>query len=502
MNQALPSNNSLLWSAPAYLAGVMSAAGAAGFVLCAVRMARGLWAYSYMRQAFALLLWSAVLALAAGVLRRKGPPAWLWAAGMVAVCAACLAAYSGLCIRQILDASWPGLLHWATPVLLAMGSVAGALLVMRAAGLRCDSVLAGCLLLLTGLSVVLLGRIGAEITAAGRQDVLNSLALRQAGWIAAGSVAMLATAQWATPRRQARIARRKNLLPIAAAALLAATWFFGPMINGRRLWLVLGGLSVQTVELVKAMMVLFAAGYFAVELPQLNGRAGSRFISTGRSAGPLLLMMALPLAALVIMRDFGPTVLLLGFMLGIYFLATGQIRLPFAATGAVAGLGWLGLILGWPPVLEARFRALMEPFSSCEQLSRGIWSIAAGGVWGSGLGMGRPQTVPLAYSDFVFAAWCEETGLLGGLALLAVFALLSGWMLVSASRLRPLPRLAVGGIGLLLALQAVLVMGGVSGLIPLAGLTLPFVSYGGSSIVVNMALMGLALRMTGHAEQD
>ena len=187
-----------------------------------------------------------------------------------------------------------------------------------------------------------------------------------------------------------RIARRKLLLPIAAALLLAATWLFGPMINGRRLWLVMGGLSIQTVELVKAMMVLFAAGYFAVELPQLSGGPGSKFVSTSRSAGPMLLMMALPLAALVVMRDFGPTLLLLGFMIGIYFLATGQIRLPFTSVTAAASLGWLGLIMGWPPVLEARVRALLEPFSACEQLSRGIWSIAAGGLWGSGLGMGRP----------------------------------------------------------------------------------------------------------------
>ncbi len=502
MNQALPRQQSMLWSAPAYMAGIMSAAGTAGFVVCAVRMANGLWAYSDMRQAFALLLWSAVLALAAGGLRRKGPPAWLWTAGLAAVCGACLAAYSGLCIRQILEASWQGLLQWATPVLLAMGSVAGALLVLRAAGVRSDSILAGCLMLLSGLSVVLLGRIGAEITAAGRQDVLATLALRQAGWIAAGSVAMMATALWTTPRRQVRIARRKLLLPIAAALLLAATWLFGPMINGRRLWLVMGGLSIQTVEVVKAMMVLFAAGYFAVELPQLSGGPGSKFVSTSRSAGPMLLMMALPLAALVVMRDFGPTLLLLGFMIGIYFLATGQIRLPFASVAAAASLGWLGLVMGWPPVLEARVRALLEPFSACEQLSRGIWSIAAGGLWGSGLGMGRPQTVPLAYSDFVFAAWCEETGLVGGLALLAVFALLCGRLLVSGSRLRPLARLTVAGIGLLLALQAVLVMGGVSGLIPLAGLTLPFVSYGGSSMVVNMALIGLVLRMLSDARRD
>jgi cell division protein FtsW (lipid II flippase) len=367
-------------------------------------------------------------------------------------------------------------------------------------GLGRDGVLLAGATALVCLGLTVLGRVAAEYTGAGRAEVLAHLAPRHLAWFGVGLAGMVAGAWLGRPRRLARLARKKYLLPLAAAGLLVLTWLVGPEINRRRLWLVLGPFTLQTVELAKVLVVLFAAGYFADEYPfLLERRRAVGLEGLTAAAGPFAVMLGLPLLALFVQRDFGPAVLLGLFFLAMVYLATGAGWLPAAGLGLVVLAGAAGYHLGVPAMLQARVEAWLEPFHTSEQLARGLWSIAAGGLWGSGWGLGHPHSVPLAYSDFVFAALAEETGLVGGTAALALTAVLVIRCLVVAGRSRAAQaRLAAAGVGVMQGLQTLLVTAGVTGLIPLAGLTLPLVSHGGSSLVVNLTLLGLAMGAAGR----
>jgi peptidoglycan glycosyltransferase len=335
------------------------------------------------------------------------------------------------------------------------------------------------------------------MSAVGRREILSYLAWRHAAWFGVGLAAMAGTALLASPRRLARLARKKYLLPVGAAGLLVVTWLVGPEINGRRLWLVVGQMSLQTVEAVKLLMVLFVASYFSYEHPQvINGRPMGRRPGGLSVVGPYTLMHGLPLLALAVQKDFGPAVLIYAFFLVMLYLAAGSRWLVFGGLVAMVAAGAVGYWLHLPRMLHFRVRAWLDPFEASEHLTRGLWSLADGGLWGTGGGGGSPQTVPLSYSDFAFVSLAEELGFLGGAAVVTLFLLLAWRGMVLAARCRdPQDRLLAAGITVMITLQAVLVLGGVTGLIPLAGLTLPFVSHGGSSLVVNMIMAGLLIRI-------
>ncbi len=448
-----------------------------------------------------LLVWWSLAALLAGRLGRERVGGWPLLLALLAGAGAHFLLWKGLALRGVVDADAHGLLRLGWPLAGAAVLAAAAWLVMGLLGLPRDGVLLVGAVGLFCLGLAILGRIGAEYTGSGRREVLAFLAQRHLAWFGLGLAAMIGAVALATPRRLARLGRKKYLLALTAAGLLLLTWLAGPEINQRRLWLTLGPVTLQTVELAKLLLVLFAAGYFADEYPfLLERRRPVKAIRLVGAAGPFAVMLGLPLLALFIQRDLGPAVLLGLFFLAMVYLGTGAWWLSLSGLGLAALAGGLGWRLGMPAMLCARVEAWLDPFHTSEQLSRGLWSIAAGGLWGSGWGLGRPHTVPLSYSDFVFAALAEETGLMGAAALLALAGVLVARLFVSAGRSsQAQARLAAAGVGILLGLQTFLVTAGVCGLIPLAGLTLPLVSHGGSSLVVNLALLGLAMGATGRA---
>ena len=456
---------------------------------------------SPINRSILLLLWALAVGLAAAQLSGKQGLGCLLLVGLTAV-GAHGAAWLGLFTRNAVGDQWADLAFFVYPALAACGLTTIALALLRYFQIRIDPILAGVPLILFSLGLTLLRRIGVEYEGMGRQEVVSLLAERQLLWFALGLGAMVICARLATPRRLSRLIRRRYLLPLVAAALILITWQFGPEINQRRLWLTLGPLNFQTVELIKILMVLFAAGYFSADYRRIMGGAFSA--GGGRLwevMGPYAMMLGLPVLALIVQRDFGPAVLFLCFFNFMAFVATGSWLLPVISLLLGLGLGFVGYETETPLTLFTRISAWLDPFATSEQLTRGLWGIAAGGAWGVGWGGGRPHTIPLSYSDFAFGAICEELGLVGALAVIALVGLLiwRGALLVRSANN---PQSAFLGLGLvaMLVIQALLVMGGVSGLIPLAGLTFPFVSLGGSSLVSNMAMVGILMRVADDTD--
>ncbi|MGD9125205.1 MAG: FtsW/RodA/SpoVE family cell cycle protein, partial [Desulfarculaceae bacterium] len=407
-----------------------------------------------------------------------------------------LLAWLGLSSREVVGSGWTSLASYIYTAPVAAGIALGALWLFGRQILRLDPVLIAAPLAFYALGLAMLQRLGAEYQGAGREEVLSVLALRHLIWFVGGLGGMLAAYKLVTHRRLARLSRKKYLLPLLAAGMILLTWQASPEINGRRLWLTLGPLSIQTVEIVKVLVVLFAAGYFSSEFPHLaqgGTLCGSRHL--WQVIGPWAFMFGLPLLALIIQNDFGPAVLLFFFFLMVSYFASGSRLIPWLGMGLVIAATLAGYHYRYPLVLFQRVEAWLAPFEVSEHLTRGLWSIASGGMWGTGWGMGQPHTVPLAYSDFIFSGLCEELGFGGILAFLGLWAVfVHRGIHLARQAIDPQAKVLASGIVLILSLQALLVMGGVSGLIPLMGLTLPFVSHGGTSLVVNFVLLGILMR--------
>jgi cell division protein FtsW (lipid II flippase) len=325
---------------------------------------------------------------------------------------------------------------------------------------------------------------------------------------------------------------RRQAVPISliGLGLLVATAFFGVVDeSGARLSLKLGPLpAVQTSEIIKLALVIFLAWYIEKEGEEAEGRA--RPLSWLRVPGiryfiPGLLFVSLATLALVKMSDFG-AILILGclFIALLYVGFQSRIFLTVAAIGL--GLSLLvGLILAFtwevPAVIHYRLAAFLNPWSTEQlvvggqatgltvaegpgyQIQQAIYALIAGGLSGSGLGFGLPNNIPLAHSDFIFAAILEELGVVVGLALLGFYVILLLRILRVAIMLPPgqvFERLLVVGIGIHLFTQVLVMAGGSLNLLPLTGVTLPFLSQGGVALMINLAEIGLVLGLAQRLE--
>ncbi len=320
-------------------------------------------------------------------------------------------------------------------------------------------------------------------------------------------VAMLAIAGRRDRLRWLR--RFKYTWLIAALALLLVSLAFGvnPSGAGARLWLNLGSFFVQPSELLRLLMIAFLAAYFAEratrggELPP-EAQPASPF--NRRSLAPTLAMGFIALAMLAIQQDLGAASLLVITFAFMLYLATGDARLPL---GLAVGLG-VAAIAGY--FLSARVAQRLsiwlnpwaDPQGSAFQIVQSLIALASGGLLGQGINQGRPGYVPAVHTDFPFVMLGEELGLAGALAVLAGFAalILRAWRigLRSGDRYR---LLLAGGIAAALAAQVFVIVGGNIGLLPLTGVTLPFISYGGTSLVVSYFMIGLLIRLSADAAE-
>lgn len=331
--------------------------------------------------------------------------------------------------------------------------------------------------------------------------VLPAMADRQSLWLILGTAALLAVV-WVSPLLH-WLRRYRYTLLLASLLLLVATIRFGTNPSGAEgaptLWIGFGGLYGQPSELLKIMLVTFLASYLAAQYPALRTDR-RRAVLSPRLLGPLLLMWGLAVVVLVWQRDLGAAVLVFAVFITLLYIASGLTWM--LAVGALLVLAAGAAAYAAFDVVRLRVDIWLNPWPEATdrayQIVQSLMAFAAGGTIGQGIGQGAPGFVPVAHSDFVFAALAEEWGLLGVVVLLALFAtyVLRGMRAGAARADSPFRVLLATGLGLLIGIQALLIMGGVLKLIPLTGVTLPFVSYGGSSLVTSFIITGLLLRLS------
>lgn len=357
---------------------------------------------------------------------------------------------------------------------------------------------------LTGFGLIVLYRLAPDIARIQANSSLRLLALRQFLWIGVGYAALAAVILFVGERQLENLGRRKYLFVVAGALLIVATGLFGVELNGRRLWLKIGPLTLQTVEIVKMLMVFFVAAYFHHEGRYVATRrvAGVEFPGL-RSIGPFLVMALLAVLPVFFQKDLGPTLLLALTFIAMFYVGTGLWSVPVFGSALFASLAALAYAAGTPSIIRTRIDMWVSPFTHGEAIVSSLWAISSGGLFGLGLGRGLPAYIPVVQSDFNFAAICEETGFAGAVAVVAVYALIlyRGYRIAVAAR-STYRRLLAAGLMTLFALQAVMILYGVSGMMPMTGITLPFISYGGTSLVVSFVLVGLMLRISAREGTD
>jgi cell division protein FtsW (lipid II flippase) len=336
------------------------------------------------------------------------------------------------------------------------------------------------------------------------------LARDQSVWIVVGLAGFLALIFLVRDHR--KLENYKYLLGLSAVGLLLVTMVAGTTVNGAKLWLRLGGVQVQPGECAKLLLVIFLAGYLR-EKREVLTFAHRRVLGLGIPAakhfGPLLLMAFAALGVLGIMNDLGTALLLYGIFLAMLYVATGRHAYTVTGLGLFAAGSWF--VYHSIAHVRERFTVWLNPWATPHttgyQIVQSVESIADGGVFGTGLGksfqlIGSPPhpVIPAAQTDGIYAVWSDETGLAGAAALLLVYLLFTyrGFKIASVAD-DGFSKLLAAGLTFAFSLQAFLIVGGVTRLIPLTGITLPFVSYGGSSIVSNFLLLGLLLMVSDRA---
>jgi peptidoglycan glycosyltransferase len=352
--------------------------------------------------------------------------------------------------------------------------------------------------LLSGWGILLIDRLAANFLA------------RQVLWLAIGTTVLLAVSIIPASLRPLR--RYRYTLLIAGLLLLALTLVFGinPSGDGAALWLPLpipytGPIYFfQPSELLKLLLIIFLASYFADHQALLRLSRQRTIRGALSYLAPLLVMWGFCMILLVWQRDLGAAALFFIVFLTLLYMATGDRRYVIIGIFLLIVAGFFAYYFF--DVVTLRVDAWWNPWPDAldraYQIVQSLYAIASGGLIGQGIGQGSPYYIPVVHSDFVFAAVAEEWGLIGALGLVAVFMLLAhrGMRLAMLSQ-RPFRSFLVAGITLLFSIQALLIMGGVTKLLPLTGVTLPFISYGGSSFLVSSIMLGLMLYISGDITQ-
>ncbi len=402
--------------------------------------------------------------------------------GLLGILAAVAVAFPWLRVRvgEPPSAFW---VAWAVGMILAQGFV-----VLR----RGDPLLLPAAAGLSALGQVLLDRLGPQ-----------GLISRQSLWLLLGLGLLWVVLTVVRP--VARLDRWRYTLAAAALGLVVLTFPFGAGA-GARLWLDLGLFFIQPVEPLKLALALTLAGYLAERRELLyyaRRHLGPLVLPATAYLVPLGLVTGLALLLLFAQRDLGSALLVLGVAVGSLYAAAP--RLAHLILGLVpAGIAAVGGYL-FNPVVRERVQVWLNPWADPEgrgfQVTQALFALAAGGAGGTGLGLGRPDLVPAVRTDFVFVALGEELGFLGVAAAVGLYlVLLSRCFRLALLARSEYNRLLAVTLGLTLGVQTLTILAGTVRLMPLTGLTVPFISYGGSSLVVNYAILGLLAALSVEEE--
>ena len=395
------------------------------------------------------------------------------------------------------------IVYWAPLALFALGLH----VLLRLKASNADPIILPVAVLLNGLGLAMIYRLDLAEIAGGGQDLF---AFKQVIWtciaMACAAAVILYIPSHLFLRRYVYVSMAIGIVLL----LLPMVPILGKNINGAQLWIGIGPFTFQPGELAKIALTIFFAGYLVTRRDSLSvvGRKILGIhIPQARELGPILMIWVASLGVLVLQRDLGTSLLYFGLFLVMIYTATGRpiyviVGLGMFATGALVASRVMDYVAG-------RFDSWLNPFDNAHyeavggsyQLVQGIFGLSHGGLLGTGLGGGVPQLVPLAESDFIIASIGEELGLAG------LFAVLSLYLLLVARGLRigfkhkdDFSKLLATGLAFVVALQTFIVIGGVTRVVPLTGLTTPLLAAGGSSLLANWIIVALLLRISDSAD--
>jgi cell division protein FtsW (lipid II flippase) len=371
-----------------------------------------------------------------------------------------------------------------------------------------DPILLPLIFFLSGLGLVLTTRLAPP-----------AFVLRQQFWLVIATILLLLVTL--VPKNLNWLRRYKYTWLISGLLLLAATLVFGvnPSGFGARLWLQVGNIYFQPSEPLKLLMIVFLAAYLADrrrQLIEVKAYIGRVAMPHPSYFGPMLLMWGFSIVLLIWQRDLGAALLFFGTFLGMLYVATSERSYIWVGTLLLIVAVVIGYYLF--DVVRLRVDAFLNPWLDPSgrsfQIVQSLLAFASGGFLGQGLGQGLPTAIPVVHTDFVFAAIGEEYGLWGAVGVLLCFASLVSRAFRLALRARSgFEQLLAAGIGTMFGLQTIVITAGTLKLMPLTGVTLPFVSYGGSSLVTSFVMVGILLfiansqlvrpasRLTPHASR-
>jgi cell division protein FtsW (lipid II flippase) len=378
-------------------------------------------------------------------------------------------------------------------------------------GRRMDEVLFPAAALLAGISLLMMQRLPQDLVTqavGGKQLGLGAL---QLAWVLFGFGLLAATALLV--RSDGWLRRYKYTWAAAGIALLLLVFVFGDVTGGARLTLRIGPVSGQPSELLKVILVVFLAGYLAENrkvLAEASTRMGPLRLPPLPYLLPMLAMWGIALAIVIVQSDLGAALLYFLVFLSLVYVATR--RTSYVILGlflfAAGGFALYELV----PRVQERIDIWLNPWADAQgagyQVIRGLYAYGRGGILGTGIGAGLPQvgtipSIPAIHTDFIFAGIAEEMGMLGALALLALYVVIAerGFR-IAALAVDDFRALLATGLTLVIVVQAAIIAGGNLRVVPLTGITLPLVSYGGSSLLVNGAVIGLLLALSDRGAEQ
>ena len=373
---------------------------------------------------------------------------------------------------------------------IVVGLLLAAHLVVRRVAPAADGLLVPLAAFLNGLGYVIIARLDP------------GLADSQSAWTAIGLIAFTITLVAMPDVRPLERYRYSLALLGVVLLLLPLIPKLGVNINGARIWLRVGPFSIQPGEFAKIVLAAFLAGYLVEKrevLTVATRKLGPLNVPDVKHFGPLALAWGVALIVMVAERDLGSSLLFFTLFLVMVYAATG--RTAYVITGlSLFAAGSFGAHRYFDHV-QRRVDVWIDPFADPKgagfQIVEAAFALADGGVTGTGLGLGTPGKIPFAPTDMIFAAIGEELGLLGGTAILAAFLLFVGaGFRVALQAKSTFEKLLAAGLTALIGFQAFVIIGGVLRVLPLTGVTLPFVSYGGSSLISNYIVLALLVRIS------